>query len=185
MLLVVLGLLGYLYLDTGNAVPFTPRLPRKPFEIPPGLSARAVLKLLRERGLIADERLTMAYLVLSGNRRALRAGEYLFERPVTTREVIDTLVAGAVYLHRFTVPEGLTVAEVASSGRSRGSGRRRSFSGCGKDPWISCRISRRKLGGYIAGRVSLSGNLFLCDSHHSAPGDRSHGGTISSGSWTS
>ena len=65
-----------------------------PLEIPPGMSARDVLKMLRERGVIADERLTMAYLVLSGNRKALRAGEYLFDRPVTTREVIDTLVTG-------------------------------------------------------------------------------------------
>ena len=34
------------------------------------------MKLLRERGVIADERLTMVYLVLSRNRTALRAGEY-------------------------------------------------------------------------------------------------------------
>ena len=91
------------------------------------MSARDVLKLLRERGVIADERLTMAYLVLSGNRKALRAGEYLFDRPVTTHEVIDTLVKGAVYLHRFTVPEGLTLSEVACQVGRAGFGKAEEF----------------------------------------------------------
>jgi UPF0755 protein len=64
----------------------------------------------------------MTYLLVSGKRKALRAGEYRFDRPVTTRDTIDALVSGAVYLHRFTVPEGLTVAEVARAWEEQGFG---------------------------------------------------------------
>jgi len=64
----------------------------------------------------------MTYLVLSGHRKSLKAGEYLFDQAVTTRQVVDTLVAGAVYLHKFTVPEGLTLTEVAAEWEEQGFG---------------------------------------------------------------
>jgi UPF0755 protein len=126
LLLLVVGLVGYLYLEREMHGFHTPSS-TTPLEITPGMSARDVLKLLRERGVIADERLTMVYLVLSRNRTTLRAGEYLFDRPVTTHEVIDTLVKGTVYLHRFTVPEGLTVSEVASKWEEQGFGKAEEF----------------------------------------------------------
>jgi UPF0755 protein len=105
----------------------TPASLTTPFEIPPGLSARGVLKILRDHGVIADERLTMAYLIVTGNRKALKAGEYLFDHPVTTHEVIDRLVAGAVYLHRFTIPEGLTMMDVAAKWEQDGFGKADEF----------------------------------------------------------
>lgn len=126
LILVVLGLLGYLYLEREMNAFHNPT-DKTPFEIPPGMGSRGVLALLHERGVIGDERLTMAYLLLSGNRKSLRAGEYLFDRPVTTREVIDALVAGSIYLHRFTVPEGLTVAEVAAKWDEQGFGKAEDF----------------------------------------------------------
>jgi UPF0755 protein len=124
--LIVVGLLGYLYLEREmNAV----NVPSStdPIEIPAGLSARGVLSLLREQNLIANEKLTLAYVVLSGNRKALRAGEYLFDRPMTTHEVINKLVAGEIHLHHFTVPEGLTVVEVATKWEEQGFGQAGEF----------------------------------------------------------
>ena len=126
LILVVVALLGYLYLEREMNTFHNPSSTAS-FEVSPGMSARSVVKMLRERGAIADERLTMLYLVISGNRKALRAGEYLFDRPVTTREVIDTLVSGRIYLHRFTVPEGLTVAEVAMKWQEQGFGKAEEF----------------------------------------------------------
>jgi UPF0755 protein len=127
LLLVIVGsLLGYLYLDREMSVYHTPTS-ATPFEIPAGLRAREVLRLLHDRGLISSENLTMAHLVVSGQRKSLKAGEYFFEGPVTTREVIERLVAGSVYLHHFTVPEGLTVAEVAQQWQTQGFGDADSF----------------------------------------------------------
>jgi len=132
MLLVVVGLLGYLYLQREMNTFHTP-VSVEPFEIPPHSSARGVLKMLGERGLISNESLTMTYLFLSGHRKSLKAGEYLFDHPVTTREVLDTLVAGAVYLHRFTVPEGLRVAEVADKWEEQGFGKAEEFVAAAED----------------------------------------------------
>lgn len=126
LLLVVVGLLGYLYLEREMSVFHTPSS-SEPFEIKPGMGAGDILKLLRARGIVGDERLTMTYLVLTRNRGALKAGEYLFDRPVTTREVIDALVMGSIYLHKFTVPEGLTVAEVAAAWEGQGFGKADEF----------------------------------------------------------
>lgn len=121
LLLVMAGLLGYLYMDREMNVFHSPVSPT-PFEIPSGLSAREVLRLLHEQGVIGNENLTMAYLVLSGQRKQLRAGEYLFDRPVTTREAIEKLAVGAIHLHRFTVPEGLTLPETALKWQEQGFG---------------------------------------------------------------
>ena len=126
LILIVIGLLGYLYLEREMNTFHNPSSTAS-FEVSPGMSARSVVKMLRERGVIANERLTMLYLVISGNRKALRAGEYLFDRPVTTREVVDTMVSGRIYLHRFTVPEGLTVAEVAMKWQEQGFGKAEDF----------------------------------------------------------
>ena len=126
LLLIVAGLLGYLYIDREMSVFHTPKS-ATPFEIPSGLRARSVLRLLRERGLIANENLTMAYLLISGQRKSLRAGEYFFDGPVTTRDVIERLVSGSVHLHKFTIPEGLTVAEVAQQWEEQGFGEADAF----------------------------------------------------------
>jgi UPF0755 protein len=126
LLLIVGGLLGYLYLEREMGVYQTP-IAATPFEIPAGMRARDVLHLLHERGLVGNERLTMAYLVVSGQRKSLRAGEYLFDIPVTTRDVIERLVSGAIHLHRFTVPEGLTLKEVALEWEEQGFGEAQAF----------------------------------------------------------
>jgi len=132
LLLIVAGLLGYLYLDREMGALHAPPSSTA-FEIPPGLGAREVLKLLHTRGIIGNENLAMAYLVISGQRKNLKAGEYLFDRPVTTREVIETLVKGSVYLHKFTVPEGLTLPKVALQWEQQGFGDAGSFLEAAKD----------------------------------------------------
>jgi UPF0755 protein len=126
LLLIVAGLLGYLYIDREMSALQTPKS-ATPFEIPAGLRARGVLQLLRERGLIANENLTLAYLVISGQRKSLRAGEYYFDGPVSTRDVIERLVSGSIHLHKFTIPEGLTVAEVAEQWEEQGFGEATAF----------------------------------------------------------
>src|SRR5262245_12218855 len=79
-------------------------------EIPHGVGAREIVGLLVERKVILNRYAALAYVFYSGTRHKLQAGEYLFERPMTIPEVIGKLSSGAVYLHKFTIPEGLTTA---------------------------------------------------------------------------
>jgi UPF0755 protein len=83
-------------------------------EIPSGLGTRAVLELLQERNVIRNEHLALAYLFYKGQQGKLQAGEYMFDKPMTIPEVLTRIVRGQVHLHRFTVPEGLTLAETAA-----------------------------------------------------------------------
>jgi UPF0755 protein len=127
LLLLVGGVIGYVYLQQQLGVPHTSASVGQVFEVPPGLRAREVVKLLHDKDVIADENLALVYLAVSGNRKALKAGEYLFDKPMTIPEVIDRLSRGGVYLHRFTVPEGLTVAEIAKLWETQGFGKAEEF----------------------------------------------------------
>jgi UPF0755 protein len=154
VLLVVGGGGGYLYFRQRLRVPHTSSSSGKPFEIPPGLGVRQVVKLLHEKDIIADENLALAYIVLSGNRKGLKAGEYLFDGPMTTAEVIDKLSSGGIYLRHFKVPEGLTVAEIAALWEAQGFGKSAEFA--------TAATSSASLVQDLAGteKASLEGYLF-------------------------
>ena len=96
-------------------------------DIPRGLGARGVMQLLVDRKVIANRDAALAYVLYSGNRNRLRAGEYMFDHPMTIREVIGKLSTGAVYLHKFTVPEGLTTEATAMKWQEQGFGTAEEF----------------------------------------------------------
>jgi UPF0755 protein len=96
-------------------------------EIPYGLGARGIVGLLQDKKVIQNQYAAFAYIFYSRNRNKLQAGEYLFDRPMTIPEVIDKLASGAVYLHKFTVPEGLTNAAIAQKWEQDGLGTREEF----------------------------------------------------------
>ena len=91
-------------------------------EIPRGLGARGVVQLLEQNRIIRNRYVALAYIFSTGARNKLQAGEYLFDRPLTIPEVVDKLATGAVYLHKFTVPEGLTVEGTAQKWQEQGFG---------------------------------------------------------------
>jgi UPF0755 protein len=96
-------------------------------EIPHGLGAREIVGLLVERKVILDRYAALAYVFYSGTRHRLQAGEYLFDHPMTIPEVIGKLSSGAVYLHKFTIPEGLTTAVIAQKWEEQGFGTAEEF----------------------------------------------------------
>jgi peptidoglycan lytic transglycosylase G len=96
-------------------------------EIPHGLGARSVVRLLQQKKVISNRFAALAYILYSRNRHKLQAGEYLFDRPMTIPEVIDKIATGSVYLHRFTVPEGLTTLDIAHKWEADGFGTAEEF----------------------------------------------------------
>lgn len=91
-------------------------------DIPPGSGASAIGTRLAAAGVIRDRLTFRAALWLSGRSRDLKAGEYRFDKPATTLEVIDRLARGDVYRRLVTFPEGLTIAEMARVFEQRGFG---------------------------------------------------------------
>lgn len=96
-------------------------------EIPRGLGAREIVGLLKEKKVIRSPEAAFAYILYTGARHKLRAGEYFFGNPQTIPEIVDKLTSGLVYLHRFTVAEGLTIETTAQKWEQDGYGSQEEF----------------------------------------------------------
>jgi UPF0755 protein len=81
-------------------------------DVPRGASSRSVARLLQQNGVI---RSAIAFEVYARRhrRRTLQAGEYLFNHPVSGKDVFWTLANGNVYERPFTVREGETMFDIA------------------------------------------------------------------------
>ncbi len=80
---------------------------------------RAVAATLAAEGVIGDDALFVVVARALGRGAALKAGEYRFAAGVSMRAVLETLVRGKTVVHRLTVPEGLTSAQVVDLLRAR------------------------------------------------------------------
>lgn len=103
------GLLGAHYYI--NSVPSVPE--NTVVDIPKGEGLRKISSTLEGRGVIADSRLFILYVMSKGWQQKLRAGEYEFKKGSTMARVASKIADGDVILHKVTIPEGLTVRETA------------------------------------------------------------------------
>jgi UPF0755 protein len=83
--------------------------------------------------VVKDARLFRTALWWTGEGRSLKAGEYRFDRPLTTLEVIDVLARGDVYSRRITFPEGLRIEEMAKLYETHDFGSARDFVQAARD----------------------------------------------------
>ena len=101
--------------------------PERFVEIPPGAGPASIGRRLAESGIIHDQLSFRVALARSGQARRLQAGEYRFDRPMNTREVIDKIARGDVFLRPITFPEGLTVRQMAEIYERDGGGKKADF----------------------------------------------------------
>ncbi len=93
-------------------------------DIPAGLDANGILRLLSRSGLVPRAGLARLYLIYVLEDPPLLAGEYLFDGPLSTPEVLAKIARGAVATHPVTIIEGLTLEETAEAISAAGFGRR-------------------------------------------------------------
>lgn len=96
-------------------------------EIRRGSDARTILDRLDHEGVVASSDLARYFLVYQLGDAPLQAGEYRFEGPLTTPEVLDQLIQGRVVTYPVTIVEGLTLTETASELSVSGFGSREIF----------------------------------------------------------
>jgi UPF0755 protein len=89
-------------------------MPEKTFvEIENGKGARTIAHSLKEKGIIKKEwPFLLGYKVFSSSK-SLKAGEYAFSSPLSTKEVLRAIIEGRIYLHLVIIPEGMTRREIA------------------------------------------------------------------------
>ena len=83
------------------------------FSIGSGMSAAAIARLLQSEEVVSDARMFYVLCWWKKSGQKLKAGEYAFSSFSTPTQILDQIVAGKVLLHRVTVPEGSTLADVA------------------------------------------------------------------------
>ncbi len=71
-----------------------------------------IIDQLDKSGVINAPTLLKAALWLEGRWSNVKAGEYLFRKEASLRDVMDTLVSGRQLLHSVTIPEGLTSEQI-------------------------------------------------------------------------
>jgi UPF0755 protein len=83
------------------------------FRVGQGESFSTVVRRLREHKIISNEPLFSLWARLSGAEKRIQWGLYRFELPLSPQEVLKQMVEGKGIFHRVTIPEGLTVKEIA------------------------------------------------------------------------
>ena len=107
----------------------------KVVEIPPGTSARGVVRILSRAGVLGDEETATRYVRWwKRDKRTLRAGEYAFSGPLLPDDVLERIYRGEVKTYRFTVPEGLRADEIAPLVEKAGLGSAAEFLAVARDP---------------------------------------------------
>lgn len=96
-------------------------------DIDPGTGTQAIGQRLIDGGVVADALTWRLALWRRTDATRLKAGEYRFDRPMRVDEVIATLVRGEVYLRSITIPEGLTIRQMARVYADAGFGPARDF----------------------------------------------------------
>lgn len=77
-----------------------------------GTGGRKTLVQLHEAGLIPAPWKIILPVMVDGELRKLKAGEYAFEAGLSPAQVIHHIARGQVVVHAVTVPEGFSVAQV-------------------------------------------------------------------------
>ncbi len=158
--LVVLLIAGALALAGAFAVfgvllrPVAAAGPSQVVVIPRGASVRAIGERLGASGLIRSPAAFIAAARLRGVSARLQWGEYALSPAMSALEILDRLARGQVLLHRVTIPEGYTTAQIA-----------RVLGGRALVDQSAFERAARKEGGqfpqaWLSGRADLEGYLF-------------------------
>ena len=81
--------------------------------VEPGDSLASVTRKLRERNIITNGWFFSLWARLRGAEKRIHQGLYRFDSGVAPREVLERLITGKGVFHSVTIPEGLTVKEIA------------------------------------------------------------------------
>ncbi len=87
----------------------------------PGYSTRRIAAELKKAGIIRSQEAFILWHYYH-HGRSLKAGEYLFDKPVNIIDIQKRLRRGDVYFHTVVVPEGFTMFDIARAVEAAGLG---------------------------------------------------------------
>lgn len=126
-----------------------------------GDSLSTVVRKLRERHVIVNDRLFLIWARLMGAEKKIHWGFYRFDTPLPGWQVLDRIVTGKGTLISVTIPEGLTVRETADLLAKKGLVDREKFLADTENPDLLASVNLRD--------TSIEGYLFP-STYYLAPG---------------
>ncbi len=114
ILLILIGLGGFAYwiysaVNAPNAHGKTNQF----IAIQKGTPPNEIIAKLATEGIIKNAFATQTYLRIFGDASKLKAGEYQFDSPITTLQVLQELEKGEERTTKLTIPEGWTRFEIS------------------------------------------------------------------------
>lgn len=98
------------------------------------MSTTAILRHMRDAGVIRDEYVPLIYMKLLRNRESVKAGVYEFREPMSPVSVVDKLVRGDVIFTSVTLREGLDRFAIAQIFATAGYGSESEWKTATDDP---------------------------------------------------
>lgn len=135
LVLLVLAAAGFALWQGHRFLTIPPESPGREvtIRVDQGMGFEQITGLLHKEGLITDPlgfKLLAKYTKQDGR---LKAGEYLLSTGYTPQKVLDQLVSGQAILYRVSVPEGLTLRQIAKLAEQAGLGSADSFDKAARD----------------------------------------------------
>ena len=151
--MVALGVAAYQTIRwaEGPVIPAQERPPSKIVVIPDGSTFQHVATLLERERLIKSGFSFVLFGKFKSADRKVHAGEYELNAGMTPAEILAILLNGQVVLHSLTIPEGLTIVQIADLAAQDGLTDRAEFLRLGKDRTFiaSLGIKAETLEGYL------------------------------------
>jgi UPF0755 protein len=116
LVVLVLGALWWAWSDLNRYGdrPLAALGEQKVFEIRPGANLKAIAHGLARAGFIRNPFKFQLLARLHKLDRRLKAGEYLLSARQSPLQILEDLVDGRVMLHKLTIPEGYTLAQIVA-----------------------------------------------------------------------
>jgi UPF0755 protein len=151
--MVALGVAAYQTIRwaEGPVIPAQERPPSKVVVIPDGSTFQYVASLLERERLIKSRFVFVLFGKSQSAERKVHAGEYELNPGMTPAEILSKLLNGQVLLHPLTIPEGLTIDQIADVVSQQGLTDRTEFLRLAKDRAFiaSLGIKAETLEGYL------------------------------------
>lgn len=112
-LVCLLGLAVFLSVLSFGTKTVDPEWQPKVITIRRGFSAGKIANILHTEGIIEHPDIFKYLVLLGGYNRKLKAGRYRFDYPLSVWEALNKISSGAVVYQKVTIPEGLTMAQIA------------------------------------------------------------------------
>jgi UPF0755 protein len=120
-------------------------------EVPGGLGPQAIGRLLVDAGVVCDLTTWRLAVWRSGKATTLKAGDYRFTGAIAPAAVVEKIARGDVYFRIITIPEGLTIRQMAAIYEQAGFGPAKDFTAAAGDPSLASALdpAARNLEGYL------------------------------------